>query len=75
MVFLNRRQPGIADLVPFSREVAYCFIRQNLFGTSETKSAQCAGIERLMKAEVLELRYQSLDWAIGRLEQLVREGR
>ncbi|HKR26784.1 MAG TPA: hypothetical protein VJS11_04990 [Acidobacteriaceae bacterium] len=75
IVFLNRREPGIADLVPFSREVAYCFIRQNLFGTSQTKSAQCAGIERLLKAEVLELRYQSLDWAVARLEQLVREGR
>jgi len=75
IVFLNRRQPGTADLVPFSKEVAYCFIRQNLFGTSETKSAQRAGIERLMKAEVLELRYQSLDWAVNRLKQLVREGR
>ena len=75
IVFLNRRQPGIADLVPFSKEVAYCFIRQNLFGTSETKLAQGAGIERLMKAEVLELRYQSLAWAVNRLEQLVREGR
>ena len=35
---------------------------------------QYAAIERLMKAEVLELRYQSLDWAVGRLERLVREG-
>lgn len=75
IVFLNRRQPGFADLVPFSREVAYCFIRQNLFGTTQTKSAQCAAIERLLKAQVLELRYQSLDSAVGRLEQLVREGR
>lgn len=75
IVFLNRRQPGFADLVSFSREVAYCFIRQNLFGTTQTKSAQCAAIERLLKAQVLELRYQSLDSAVGRLEQLVREGR
>lgn len=74
MVFLNRRQPGMADLVPYPKEVAYCFIRQNLFGTSQTKLAQCAGIERLMNAEVLELRYQSLDWAVSRLERLVREG-
>ena len=75
IVFLNRRQPGVAELIPYSREVAYGFIRQNLFGTSQTKLAQCAGIERLMKAEVLELRYQSLDWAVSRLERLVREGR
>jgi hypothetical protein len=75
IVFLNRRRPGMADLVPYPKEIAYCFIRQNLFGTSETKSAQCADIERLMDAEVLELRYQSLDWAVARLERLVREGR
>jgi hypothetical protein len=74
IVFLNRRRSGMADLVPYPKEVAYCFIRQNLFGTSQTKLAQCAGIERLMSAEVLELRYQSLDWAVGRLERLVREG-
>lgn len=74
IVFLNRRLPGRVDLVPFSKDVAYCFICQNLFGTSETKSAQRVGIERLMDAEVLELRYQSLDWAVSRLEQLVREG-
>lgn len=74
IVFLNRRQPGVADLVPYPKEVAYCYIRQNLFGTSETKLAQCAGIDRLMMAEVLELRYQSLDWAVARLKRLVREG-
>lgn len=74
IVFLNRRRPGKADLVPYPKEVAHCFIRQNLFGTSETKSAQCAGIDRLMNADVLELRYQSLDWAVARLERLLREG-
>lgn len=74
IVFLNRRRPGMADLVPYPKEIAYCFIRQNLFGTSETKMAQCAHIERLMEAEVLELRYQSLGWAVSRLERLVREG-
>ena len=74
IVFLNRRQPGTPALVPYPKEVAYSYIRQNLFGPSQTKSVQCAGIERLMSADVLELRYQSLDWAVDRLERLVRTG-
>ena len=76
IVFLNRRDPQeIADLVPYRRDVARWYMRQNLFGRGDTKLAQFAAIERLLQAEVLELRYQSLDWAIGRLERLVREGR
>jgi len=75
IVFLNRRQPDTEDLVPYRSDVARYYMRQNLFGTRETKLAQWAGIERLLTAEVLELRYQSLDWAVGRLERLVREGR
>jgi hypothetical protein len=73
IVFLNRRQPDVVDLVSYRRDVARRYMRQNLFGTSQTKLAQRAGIERLLKAEVLELRYQSLDWAVRRLERLVRE--
>lgn len=74
IVFLNRRQPTMADLVPYHRDVARYYMRQHLFGASQTKHVQYAAIERLLKAEVLELRYQSLDWAIARLERLVREG-
>jgi hypothetical protein len=75
IVFLNRRQPDVEDLVLYNRDVARCYMRQNLFGTCQTKLAQYEAIERLLKAEVLELRYQSLDWAVGRLERLMREGR
>jgi len=75
IVFLNRRQPDVKDLVQYRKDVARCYMRQNLFGTNQTKSAQYAAIERLLEAEVLELRYQSLDWAVGRLERLVRERR
>lgn len=75
VVFLNRRQPDVEDLFPYRRDVARCYMRQNLFGTSQTKLVQHAAIERLLKAEVLELQYQSLHWAVARLERLVREGR
>ena len=73
IVFLNRQQE-IADLVPYRRDVARWYMRQNLFGRGQTRFAQYAAIERLLKAEVFELRYQSLEWAIARLERLVREG-
>ncbi len=60
--------------MPYRREVVRWYMRQNLFASGQMKLVQYATIERLLKAEVLELRYQSLDWAVSRLERLVREG-
>jgi hypothetical protein len=74
IVFLNRRIPEAAELVPYSKEVARSYMRQWLFGTLESKSVQHAAIERLLTAPVLELRYEHLRWGVERLEQLVREG-
>jgi len=74
IVFLNRRVPDAAELVPYRKDVARCYMRQWLFGTPEIKSVHYAAIERLLTAPVLELRYECLDWAVHRLEQLVREG-
>lgn len=75
VVFLNRREPECQELVPFSRDVARYFMQQPLFSMPEMLEVQSAVIERLLAADVLELRYQSLDWGIERLERLVREGR
>jgi hypothetical protein len=50
-------------------------MRQTLYGLPETQAAQYAMIERLLELDVLELRYTDLDWAIERLQKLVREGR
>jgi hypothetical protein len=36
---------------------------------------QYLALERLLKADLFELRYSDLDWAVDRLETLVREGR
>jgi hypothetical protein len=74
VVFLNRQHPGVAELVPYSKDAARHYMRKVLFGTPETKTIRHAAIDRLLTAEVLELRYQSLDMAVQRLEQLVREG-
>ena len=75
IVFLSRRKPGAAELVPYSRDVARCYMRQWLFGTPETKSVQHAAVERLLTAPILELRYERLHWGVERLEHLVREGK
>jgi hypothetical protein len=73
VVYLNRRHPASLDLVPYSKDAARRYMRRVLFGAPETRIARHAAIERLLTAEVLELRYQSLDLAVRRLEQMVRE--
>lgn len=75
IVYLNRRNPASVDLVPYCRDAARRYMRRVLFGGPETRIIRHAAIERLLAAEVLELRYQSLDLAVRRLAQMVREGR
>ena len=75
LVFLNRRVPGPPELVPYRTDVARYFMRQVLFGSAESLAAQYAALERLLTAEVFELRYSDLNWAVSRLETLAREGR
>ena len=74
VVFLNRRLPGPPELVPYRIDVARYFMRQVLFGSAKTLAVQYAALERLLTAQVVELRYSDLDWAVHRLETLVREG-
>lgn len=75
LVFLNRITDAPPELVPYRREVARNFMRQILYGLPETRAAQFAAIDRLLTAEVFELRYRDLDWAVQRLATLAREGR
>jgi hypothetical protein len=75
VVFLNRSSGVSQQLASFNRDVARHFMRQVIYGPEESVAAQHAGIERLLTAEVLELRYSSLDWAIDRLRTLVQTGR
>jgi hypothetical protein len=75
IVFLNRHSGGPPDLVPYSKQVAQYSMMQTLYGLPETKAKQRATIERLLSLDVLELRYCKLDWAIQRLQKLVRERR
>jgi hypothetical protein len=75
IVFLNRRSTSPPQLVPYRRDVARHFMRQTLYGPEELLAVQYRAIERLLTAEVFELRYTDLDWAVDRLRVLVREGR
>jgi hypothetical protein len=75
IVFINRRSSSGPELVPYRRDVARQFMRQVLFGRGDTIRRQYFAIEQVLKAEVLELRYSDLDWAVERLRKLVREGR
>ena len=50
-------------------------MRQELFGSAESLAMQYLSLEQLLRADVFELRYSDLDWAVDRLDTLVREGR
>ena len=74
IVFLNRRWQGSPELAPYSKEIARQSMRQTLFGAVETRRQQHQAIEQLLRLDVFELRYSSLDWAIDRLHSLMRDG-
>lgn len=74
LVFLNRNT-STQELVEFPKEVARAFIRQTLFPQPDVQAKHEAAIDGLLQTGCLELRYQSLDFAIARLTQLVKEGR
>ena len=48
---------------------------QSLYMPGEWRAPHYAQLERLLTAEVFELRYSNMDWAVRRLEALTREGR
>ena len=50
-------------------------MRQPLYSTPEMMEIQTAAIERLLEANVLELRYHDLEWGVERLTRLIIEGR
>lgn len=68
IVFLNRRNSRIQELVPFPMDAARSYIHKHLNGMEDLRS-----VDRLLTARIFELRYCDLDWAVERLERLVRE--
>lgn len=75
IIFLNRNWDGSPELAPYSKDAARALMRQILYAPPKARLMQCREIERLLTAEIFELRYTDLDAAIERLRLLVAEGR
>lgn len=74
IVFLNRSSSR-QELEPFPAEVARLYLLQRLTTRPEVLAAQTQSIDTLLNSSIFELHYSDLDWAVRRLEELVREGR
>jgi hypothetical protein len=75
IVFVNRHSGGQQELRPYRKDVARYAMQQVFYGMPEMRQKHNETIERLLEAEVFELRYTDLDWGIERLQCMVREGR
>ena len=75
IVFLNRSDPDPPGLWSLPKEVALQYFEQHIcFGEEEIRQAQRLSLQNLVTANVFEMRYRDLDWAVERLETLVQEG-
>jgi hypothetical protein len=75
LVFLNRSSSGPRRLTGYAKDAARDFLKASLYGPARYRVLQHAAIERLLTAEIFELHYRDLNWAIDRLTTLVREDR
>lgn len=74
IVFLNRRNPGPPQLVPYRKDVARLYMSQGLYGSDQAERDHAQAVDHLLNLDVLELHYSNLDFAIERLRKLVEEG-
>lgn len=74
IVFLNRRDITVPELVPFSKDHARRGFQQSQFIKTTSAARQSAAIDRLLQLPVYELRYTDLNWAIERLDRLAQQG-
>lgn len=72
MVFLNRGNANVREMTPVPWEAVQQYVYKHLCGTEELRANQVAAVDRLLMAEVLELRYRDLEWAVERLQRAVR---
>jgi len=74
MVFLERNVHK-EELTPFPRVVGRMYLWQTIRCMPYETSRHLKAIDALLEVKTFELRYNSLEWAVERLKQLVREGR
>jgi hypothetical protein len=75
IVFLNRRPSARSELSSLSEDVASQYFRQTIYSSEEVLRRQTEALQQLCSVAVYELRYQSFDQAIERLDELARVGR
>jgi HPr Serine kinase C-terminal domain len=71
IIFLNRSAGASPELVPFSREVAQNWANQSPAATGDNHEVQAASLRRLLNAQLLELRYSSLESAVDHLQTMI----
>jgi hypothetical protein len=74
VIFLNRQHSTVAELLPLPRGTAFQHYRDSLVRSDEIRQLHIEVFQKLSAVDVYELRYTELDWAIDRLQRLVREG-
>jgi HPr serine kinase-like protein len=75
IVFLNRQTPGPSRLDAFPAEAALSWFKKIIFcSEKEVREAQVASLSQLLAVPTYELCYRDLEWAVNRLDALVREG-
>lgn len=75
IIRLNRRVVPSHELVRIPSGTIASGFRRDLIPSAGMSNSQESAIRRLVEAETYELRYTDLDWAVDRLERLVRTGR
>jgi len=75
VVFLNRRDCNSPDVVPFSKQKSFSWFKKEIcYGEEDARQAQVASLQRLLTAEIIELRYSDLSTAVNLLEAHVLDG-
>jgi len=75
LVFLNRQCGDRQELNRLSKESVLRWFENHLFQNTVSYPVQQKAIDRLLALDVFELCYQSLPWAIARLQTLSQMGR
>jgi hypothetical protein len=75
IVFLDRNHSHVPELTPYPKEVARKAFDHPMANMGRDRSARTVSIDQLLEAGTYQLSYRELDWAVRRLEALVREGR
>jgi hypothetical protein len=73
LVFLRRGDAAVQELVPYPVTAARSYNHNFQYAMEEMHDAQIATVERLLSAQIFELRYRDLDWAVERLDRMVGE--